>query len=707
PTTLCKTNTSFQKLCLYLQRVYKKSRIHNAFPVLLLVAYSFLGGLIFYTIECPNEEVLLREKKEYIDGEKRALFSIIADIEDKVRHIRGTYNSTRAINAELRVYKKFALNRLNKAAYWYALSVYYLTDHESYKASVLHPENPEEIWQSHFTTNFGRIHALRNYTEQLSRRCWEIGLELNEDSSVTRTKMDDALKLFDSWTGLSHVLTPTWTFWNSMFLAVTTYTTIGYGNITAKSRLGKLAAMLYAVIGIPLVLMILHKLGRQFLCGLEYFWDGLIRAMEFISCVKDAGRLKRHVGADREANMPLLLAVGVASGWMFLCAAIFLKFEKDWDYFKSFYFFFCSLTTIGYGDVTPTNSEDMFIIFGFIMVGLSLVSMCINVVQLKLEQLFEELLVMMIEEYHETGLASPEMKGKIGMMAMWRMWKKKRRQQKENKPKDPLSHKPTFAFRRGRQAVLDQLHRALYMVSRATQTDEVFIGGHLGVVREYEDPNMWSTATTFPARKDQLVCLGTVSVEDGSSRRPVVVREKEHMQIYPHQNSSNSSTSTGKNSLLTLSSSGSDGQDRILMKRHVRISAAPHDGELRNFNDANRTAAQPLEGSSTADETDERGSIQSAATCPITRTVTGEKFDPSRRWTFVETGKTPRGAPRGLIIPYMFTPQRAKQIHTTDLKRLIAEIDVRLQDCRTLAASSSTCTSSGTTSKSLQKPTYL
>lgn len=25
------------------------------------------------------------------------------------------------------------------------------------------------------------------------------------------------------------------------------------------------------------------------------------------------------------------------------------RFEEDWDYFKSFYFFFCSLTTIGYG----------------------------------------------------------------------------------------------------------------------------------------------------------------------------------------------------------------------------------------------------------------------------------------------------------------------------------------------------------------------
>ena len=59
------------------------------------------------------------------------------------------------------------------------------------------------------------------------------------------------------------------------------------------------------------------------------------------------------------------------------------------------------------GDVTPTNSEDMFLIFGLIMVGLSLVSMCINVIQLKLEKLFEELLLMMMEEYSADPEARP------------------------------------------------------------------------------------------------------------------------------------------------------------------------------------------------------------------------------------------------------------------------------------------------------------
>ncbi|EGT30066.1 CBN-TWK-44 protein [Caenorhabditis brenneri] len=77
-------------------------------------------------------------------------------------------------------------------------------------------------------------------------------------------------------------------------------------------------------------------------------------------------------------------------------------------------------------------------------------------------------------------------------------------------------------------------------------------------------------------------------------------------------------------------------------------------------------------------------------------------FDPSRRWTFVATNRNQRGYPRGLVVPYMYTRpmvriflyQKSIQsgyvfqssvVHTTEVRRLIAELDVRLQDCRSLA----------------------
>ena len=196
----------------------------------------------------------------------------ILEIESRIQSMYQFFNSTDLRTNEIKRYRSFAMNRLNKAIYWYVLQIYYLNDQESYKTSLLHPNNPENLWRTHFSSNFGRIYALKNYTQQLSDRCWEIGYEQN-NFTMTKLKLQEAIVLFNHWTGLDHVLTPTWTFWNSMFLAVTTYTTIGYGNVTASSRLGKLAVMIYAVIGIPLVLMILHRLGSYFLLMLQKFWD--------------------------------------------------------------------------------------------------------------------------------------------------------------------------------------------------------------------------------------------------------------------------------------------------------------------------------------------------------------------------------------------------------------------------------------------------
>ncbi|GMT32696.1 hypothetical protein PFISCL1PPCAC_23993, partial [Pristionchus fissidentatus] len=260
-----------------------------------------------------------------------------------------------------------------------------------------------------------------------------------------------------------------------MLLAVTTYTTIGYGNITAKSRSGQLAVMLYAVVGIPLVLMILHKLGRLSLTVLAIIYQKLCR---LFNTLIGSTVLSKDISPT---EIPLPFAIGVAFGWMFLCAGIYLHFEEDWDYFKSFYFFFCSLTTIGYGDVTPTNSEDMFMIIILLLIGLSLVSMCINVIQLKLEKFFEEILLSVIEEYSSNPEARALRGDKIGFLDMWRVWKRRkarlRDQAKASKQEagERIAKVLPFARRRERQELIRDLKQRLRQLDKSTQTERIVV----------------------------------------------------------------------------------------------------------------------------------------------------------------------------------------------------------------------------------------
>ncbi|KAM4636886.1 potassium channel subfamily K member 18 [Discoglossus pictus] len=52
-----------------------------------------------------------------------------------------------------------------------------------------------------------------------------------------------------------------WRFFNSLFFCCTVFTTVGYGNIFPVTLQGKIACMIYAAIGIPLMLLVLADLG--------------------------------------------------------------------------------------------------------------------------------------------------------------------------------------------------------------------------------------------------------------------------------------------------------------------------------------------------------------------------------------------------------------------------------------------------------------
>ena len=81
------------------------------------------------------------------------------------------------------------------------------------------------------------------------------------------------------------------------------------------------------------------------------------------------------------ANFPIPLALFILVAWITLSAALFCVWETEWGYLQSVYFFFVSISTVGLGDIVPSKPDMMLVNFVLILIGLALLSMCINLIQ--------------------------------------------------------------------------------------------------------------------------------------------------------------------------------------------------------------------------------------------------------------------------------------------------------------------------------------
>uniref|UniRef100_A0AC35TTH2 Ion_trans_2 domain-containing protein n=1 Tax=Rhabditophanes sp. KR3021 TaxID=114890 RepID=A0AC35TTH2_9BILA len=215
-----------------------------------------------------------------------------------------------------------------------------------------------------------------------------------------------------------------WDYMGALFYVGSIVTTIGYGTIHTRTTAGQALTIVYSIIGIPLVLAILSQSGKtltQFLsdCWIKYRMRLNRQKKKLIGSIGNKNGIVETVGNDNvdvesqspsnldqesmiseriSRTIPIWLAFLVCIIWICFSAGLFCIWESKWSYFTSFYFMVCSLTTIGLGDVILDHPHMLILMFWLVIIGLSIVSMLLSVIQIKIEEWFYDLMLQIENE---------------------------------------------------------------------------------------------------------------------------------------------------------------------------------------------------------------------------------------------------------------------------------------------------------------------
>ncbi|XP_071451646.1 potassium channel subfamily K member 15 [Hetaerina americana] len=185
-----------------------------------------------------------------------------------------------------------------------------------------------------------------------------------------------------------------WSFPAALTFSLSVFTMIGYGNLVPRSGWGKLATVVYAVLGIPLYVLYFMNMGRVLASTFRWLYTKMYQChLE----LPGSGS-----GSAVRVIVPSTACLWVLAGYVLVGTIMFAEWE-GWNYLDASYFCVTSLCKIGIGDFVPGTGikkstakgeggestmadtgeghTKLVINFVYLLLGMGLIAMCYNLMR--------------------------------------------------------------------------------------------------------------------------------------------------------------------------------------------------------------------------------------------------------------------------------------------------------------------------------------
>ncbi|VDN58995.1 unnamed protein product, partial [Dracunculus medinensis] len=151
-----------------------------------------------------------------------------------------------------------------------------------------------------------------------------------------------------------------WTFLTTALYSFGIITTLGYGKIEPLTTSGKVFAVIYGFIGIPVTVILFTNFGRWIQTFLQY--------------VEMKIHKKNEISSLSATTLILIVVI-----YLIIGGAIFSYLCGNFDFLSGIYWVFLCFTAIEYGQLIPKNHFYLPIALGYICIGLAISTIALDI----------------------------------------------------------------------------------------------------------------------------------------------------------------------------------------------------------------------------------------------------------------------------------------------------------------------------------------